>query len=41
MIKINIDYWRDLLCCKRGDTVYIIRDFYVLEPKVDIHKIYR
>ena len=28
MIKINIDYWRNLLWCKQGDTVYIIKDFY-------------
>ena len=40
MIKINIDYWRNLLWCKQRDTVYIIKDFYVLESKVDIQKIY-
>ena len=42
MIKINIDdYWRNLLWCKQRDTVYIIKDFYVLESKADIQKIYR
>ena len=41
MIKINIDYWRNLLWCKQRDTVYIIKDFYVLESKTDIQKIYR
>ena len=41
MIRINIDYWRNLSWCKQRDTVYIIKDFYVLESKTDIQKIYR